>query len=69
MNLTNCPKCGQFCGQITAYGNEHQGITKIMGTCRTHGRIELTESELGYDDFIFCNYEEKVKGVRDERKT
>jgi len=59
MNLINCPKCGKFCSEITAYGNEHQGITRIMGTCKTHGRIELTESELGYDDFATTNWEKK----------
>ena len=52
MNLTNCPKCGKFCGEITGYGNEHTGITRIMGTCKAHGRTKLTESELGYDDFV-----------------
>jgi len=59
MNLTNCPKCGKFCGQITGYGNEHQGLIKAEGTCKTCGRVELTESELGYDDFVFCAYETK----------
>jgi len=57
MNLTNCPKCGKFCGEITAHGNEHQGIIKIMGTCKVHGRIELTESEFRYDDFVTVNWE------------
>lgn len=62
MNLTNCPKCGRFCGQITTYGNEHSGITKLMGTCKAHGRIELTESELGYDDFVTTTWEERKGG-------
>jgi len=48
----HCPKCGKFCGQIMAYGNESRGLFKVKGTCRTHGEVDLTDQSWSWDDFF-----------------
>lgn len=48
----HCPKCGRFCGQITGYGNEIQGLVRVTGICHQHGEVDLTKQEWIYDEFF-----------------
>jgi len=48
----HCPKCGRFCGQIFAYGNESRGLFKVKGFCKVHGEVDLTSQSWEWDDFF-----------------
>ncbi|GAI05989.1 unnamed protein product [marine sediment metagenome] len=49
----NCPKCGKFVGNIEATRNGLEYITKVEGICKTHGKVDLTDQEWDYDEFVF----------------
>lgn len=50
-NRGHCPKCGKFCGDITGYGN-CQGLQKVTGVCKIHGKVDLSKQDWGFDDFF-----------------
>ena len=47
----HCPKCGKFCGEIEALVNEIDGIKKVEGKCKAHGKVDLSDQSWGYEDF------------------
>jgi hypothetical protein len=48
----NCPKCGKFCSDIRAKGNEIKGLFEVTGKCKTHGKVDLTDQAWSWDDFF-----------------
>lgn len=53
----HCPKCGRFCGQIFAYGNESRGLFKVKGFCKVHGEVDLTDQSWTYEEFFRSDVE------------
>ena len=48
----HCPKCGRFVGDIVGYVSEVKGVTRVEGTCRWHGIVDITHQEWSYSDFV-----------------
>ncbi|HUS46135.1 MAG TPA: hypothetical protein VM219_08930 [Phycisphaerae bacterium] len=48
----HCPKCGRFCGDVVGTTSESRGLERVEGTCRQHGRVDLSKQEWSYEDFV-----------------
>ncbi|MBA7629320.1 hypothetical protein ES703_36818 [subsurface metagenome] len=42
-----CPHCGKFCSNVRIWENGLEEIVKIIGTCKTHGEVNLMGCEWG----------------------
>ena len=62
--LLRCPTCGRFIANVEATVNGFEHITKVEGICKTHGTVNVTNQEWGYDDF----FPEKKITLTDEPK-
>jgi hypothetical protein len=47
----HCPKCGRFCGSISAQLSPDFGISAVRGKCSVHGTVDLTGQAWSYEDF------------------
>ena len=47
-----CPKCGKFVGNITAWVNGLDEITKVEGDCKVHGTVDVTDQDWCYEQFF-----------------
>ena len=47
----NCPKCGKFCGNITASRREN-GLAEVTGKCKDHGEVDLSRQAWSFDEFF-----------------
>jgi len=47
----HCPKCGRFCGSVTARYDRNGGIASVDGICRVHATVDLSEQDWEWDDF------------------
>lgn len=47
-----CPKCGCYCSQIVGYGSESRGLFKVVGRCKAHGVVDLTQGDWAWEDFF-----------------
>jgi hypothetical protein len=47
---SQCPKCGKFTSEIYARINEF-GISKVVGTCKIHGEVDISDGGWAYEDF------------------
>lgn len=47
----HCPKCGRFCGEISALVSPDFGIKDVHGRCSVHGIVDLTGQAWSYEDF------------------
>jgi len=50
--IGKCPKCGRFCGDITAHLNRDGAIRFVIGVCKKHGAVDLTDQDWCYEDFF-----------------
>jgi hypothetical protein len=46
-----CPICKKFLGDIYAYFNDLDEITRVTGICKQHGKQEVPRSHWDYSDF------------------
>ena len=50
-----CPVCGRFCRAVTATRRETDigaCLDTVTGTCRQHGRVDLSHEPWSWEDFF-----------------
>ena len=49
-----CPSCGRFTADVVAtirgWGGDAR-VAEVHGTCRTHGRVDLSDQGWSWEDF------------------
>jgi hypothetical protein len=48
---SQCPICGKFTSEIYARLSEDFGISKVVGTCKIHGEVDISDGGWAYEDF------------------
>lgn len=62
-----CPVCGQFLGKEHCHYNpETFEISKVHGTCKTHGEQDVTEQGYDWEWFFPEDTYEKLLDLREE---
>ena len=47
----HCPKCGKWVKNIVATLSELEGIKKVEGECKTHGKVDISHQAWSREDF------------------
>lgn len=50
-DMGHCPICGKWCKNIRGYRNS-QGLVLVLGVCKTHATVDLTNQSWSFDDFF-----------------
>ena len=50
--MFKCPVCGKFVKDVIALMNEYGEIIIITGKCKTHGKVDVSNSDWCYEDFF-----------------
>ena len=48
----HCPRCGRFCSGIIGRGSDIRGLFSVVGVCRRHGPVILTDQDWSWEDFF-----------------